>query len=190
MSSKNLIIAVPHPHLRGRSKKVVVLSDEVRKVIEDMKAATLDWETSRPHEVGVALAAIQIDQPYKIIIIRNDFDNKDDKTFVIFINPEIVKREGKIEKDYEGCLSVQDIYGKIPRYSKIRMKALDEQGRQVRVRAEGFLARVIQHELDHLTGKLFTDLVEDKPEAFYKLMPDGKLINIPQDEVRKTGIFW
>ncbi len=187
MSSKDLIITVPDPHLRGRSKKVVIFTDEIRKVINDMKAATLDWEASRPHEVGVALAAVQIDQPYRIIIIRSDFDNKDDKTFAVFINPEIVKKEGKVEEDFEGCLSVQDIYGKVPRYSKVRLRALDEQGRQVRVRAEGFLARVIQHELDHLTGKLFIDLIEDKPEAFYKLMPDGKLINIPQDEVKR---FW
>jgi len=151
-----------------------------------MKAAALDWEASRPHEVGVALAAIQIDQPYRIIVIRNDFDNKDDKTFAVFINPEIVKREGEVQEDYEGCLSVEDIYGKVPRYAKVRMRALDEQGRQVRVRAEGFLARVIQHELDHLSGKLFVDLIENKPEAFYKLLPDGKLINIAPEEVEKA----
>ena len=189
MSIKDLIITTPNPRLRGRSKKVVVLSDEIRRVIDDMKAATLDWESSRPHEVGVALAAIQIDQPQRVIVIRNDFDNKGDKTFAVFINPEIVKYEGTVEEDYEGCLSVKDIYGKVPRYSKIRMKATDEQGRQVRVRAEGFLARVIQHELDHLSGKLFIDLIADKPEAFYKLLPDDKLINMSQDEVKKTGIF-
>lgn len=186
MSAKNLIISLPHPHLRGRSKKVAILTDETHKIIEDMKAAALDWEASRPHEVGVALAAIQIDQPQRIIIIRNDFDNKDDKTFAVFINPEIVKREGAVQEDYEGCLSVKDIYGKVPRYTKIRMRALDEQGRQVRVRAEGFLARVIQHELDHLSGKLFVDYIENKPKAFYKLLPDGKLANIAYEEIEKT----
>lgn len=185
MSSKDLIISLPNEHLRDRSKKVVVLSDEVRKVIEDMKAATLDWEANRPHEVGVALAAIQIDQPYRIIVIRNDFYNKDDKTFAVFINPEIVKREGKVQEDYEGCLSVKDIYGQVPRYSKIRLKALNEQGREVRVRADGFLARVIQHEVDHLSGKLFVDLIENKPEAFYKLLPDGKLVNIAHEDVKR-----
>ncbi len=189
MAKKDLIISLPHPHLRGRSKKVVTLSDEVRKIIGDMKAATLDWEASRPHEVGVALAAIQIDQPQRIIIIRSDFDDKEDKTFAVFINPEIVKREGDVEEDYEGCLSVKDIYGKVPRYTKVRLKAMDEHGRQVRVRAEGFLARVIQHELDHLSGKLFVDYLEDKPQAFYKLMSDGKLTSMPYEQVKKTGIF-
>ncbi|MEK7561493.1 MAG: peptide deformylase, partial [Patescibacteria group bacterium] len=132
---------------------------------------------------------IQIDQFYRIIIIRNDFDNKDDKTFVVFINPEIVKREGVVQEDYEGCLSVKDIYGKVPRHSKIRMKALDEQGREVRVRAEGFLARVIQHEIDHLKGKLFVDGLEDNAEAFYKLAADGKLTHLDYEEVQKAGIF-
>ncbi|MEK7095794.1 MAG: peptide deformylase, partial [Patescibacteria group bacterium] len=141
------------------------------------------------HEVGVALAAIQIDQPYRIIIIRHDFDNKDDKSFSVFINPQIVKKEGDILADYEGCLSVQDIYGKVPRYSKIRMKALDEHGRQVRVRAEGFLARVIQHEIDHLKGLVFVDYIKDQPEAFYKLTADGKLTHLDYEEVQKAGIF-
>lgn len=189
MSAKDLIISLPHPHLRGRSKKIAIVTDEVRKVVDDMKAATLDWEASRPHEVGVALAAIQIDQPYRIIVIRNNFDNKDDKTFAVFINPEIVKREGLVQEDYEGCLSVKDIYGKVPRYSKVRLKAMNEDGRQVRVRADGFLARVIQHEIDHLKGKLFVDYLEDKPEAFYKLNPDGKLVGINYDDVKKTHIF-
>ncbi len=84
---------------------------------------------------------------------------------------------------------MQDIYGKVPRRAKVRMKALDEQGREVRVRAEGFLARVIQHELDHLSGKLFIDLIEDKPDAFYKLLPGGKLTNMTPDEISKTGIL-
>jgi len=189
MSAKDKIIALPNPRLRDKSRKVTVISDDLLKVIDDMKAATLDWEASRPHEVGVALAAIQIDQPYRIIIVRNDFDNKDDKTFSVFINPQIVKKEGDVQEDYEGCLSVQDIYGKVPRYSKIRLRALDEQGREVRVRAEGFLARVIQHEVDHLAGQLFIDHIKDKPEAFYKLNPDGKLVSINYDDVQKTGIF-
>src|SRR3990167_4988084 len=134
MSKKDLIIALPNEHLRQRSQRVTVVGGEVHKVIDDMKAATLDWEAGRPHEVGVALAAIQIDQPYKVIIIRNDFNNKQDKTFSVFINPQIVKKEGDIQADYEGCLSVKDIYGKVPRHSKIRLKALNENGQPVRVR--------------------------------------------------------
>ena len=189
MAKKDLIITLPNRHLHQKSKKVGPITDELRQVIANMKAATLDWEANRPHEVGVALAAIQIDQPYKIIAIRNDFDNKQDKTFSVFINPQIVKKEGEVQADYEGCLSVKDIYGKVPRHSKIRLKALNENGQPVRVRAEGFLARVIQHEVDHIGGLVFTDHIKDQPEAFFKLGADGKLSSLPYEQVQKSGIF-
>ena len=153
--NKNDIISLPNPHLRTRSKKIGIVTDEVKQLIDGMKAATLDWEDSREHEVGVALAAIQVDQPLRIVVVRNDFDNRDDKSFTVFINPEITKYEGKIEQDYEGCLSVPDIYGKVPRYSKVRVRAQDLDGRFFRVTAEGFLARVFQHEIDHTNGKVF-----------------------------------
>lgn len=186
-SPKELIVTLPNSSLRRKSQRINVITPEVQKIIADMKAATLDWETSRPHEVGVALAAIQIDQPLRIIIVRNDFDNKDDKSFSVFINPEIVKKEGPLEADFEGCLSVKDVYGKVPRYAKIRLRALDENGRRVRVRAGGFLARVIQHEVDHLQGTVFVDHLEDKPDAFYKLSNEGKLEPIDYEKV--TGLF-
>lgn len=189
MAKKDLIITLPNEHLRGKSQKVGIISNELRQIIKDMKDATLDWEASRPHEVGVALAAVQIDKPYRIIIIRSDFDDKKNRTFAVFINPEIVKKEGELKADFEGCLSVTDIYGKVPRYNKIRMRALDETGRAVRVKAEGFLARVLQHEVDHLNGLLFTDHIKDMPEAFFKLESDGKLANISYEDVKKTNIF-
>lgn len=189
MATKDLIITLPDKHLREHSKKIGVITDEVRKIINDMISAAIDWENSRPHEVGVALAAIQINRPLKIIIVRNDFDNKEDKSFSVFINPQIVKLEGKVEEDFEGCLSVSDIYGRVPRYSKIRMRALDELGEPVRVRAEGFLARVLQHEIDHLNGKVFIDHIEDKPEAFYRLNEEGKLEKLDYEQIRSSGIF-
>lgn len=189
MAKKDLIITLPNEHLRGKSQKVGIISDELRQIIGDMKAATLDWEASRPHEVGVALAAIQIDKPYRIIVIRSDFDDKKNKTFAVFINPEIVKKEGELKADFEGCLSVTDVYGKVPRYSKIRLRALDETGQSVRVKAEGFLARVLQHEVDHLNGLLFVDHIKDMPEAFFKLSPEGKLESMSYEDVQKTHIF-
>lgn len=188
-ANKGIIITLPNPRLHAKSQRVAVISEEVRKVIEDMKSATLDWEKSRPHEVGVALAAIQIDQPLKIIIIRNNFDDKKDKTFSVFINPKIMKYEGVLEEDFEGCLSVLNIYGKVPRWNKVRMRALDEQGREVRVRADGFLARVLQHEVDHINGMVFVDHIKGKPEAFYHLTSDGKLSKSNYEQIQKTGIF-
>jgi peptide deformylase len=188
-ATKDSIIVLPNQHLRQKSRRVPVITDEVRQVIQDMIDATVDWEATREHEVGVALAAIQVDKPYKIIIVRNDFDNKQDKTFKVFINPEIMKVEGEVTEDFEGCLSVTDIYGKVPRYDKVRIRAMDHTGAVVRIKAEGFLARVFQHEIDHINGMVFVDHLKDHQDAFYKLTADGKLDPIAYEEAVKTGIF-
>jgi peptide deformylase len=189
MSAKDSIIVLPNQELRQKSKRVTAVTAEIRQVIDDMVAATVDWEDSREHEVGVALAAIQIDQPYRIVIVRNNFEDKQDKTFTVFINPEIVKLEGELEEDYEGCLSVTDIYGKVPRYSKARIRALDENGNPVRVKVSGFLARVFQHEIDHTNGVMFVDHIKDKDDAFYKLTDQGKLKQIDYDSIKKEKIL-
>jgi peptide deformylase len=188
-ATKNDIIVLPNPHLRQKSKRVAVVTDEVKQVIQDMVDATVDWEASREHEVGVALAAVQIDKLYKVIIVREDFENKENKVFKVFINPEITKLEGEVEEDYEGCLSVTDIYGKVPRYNKIRVRAMNEAGQIIRVKAEGFLARVFQHEIDHINGKVFVDHLQGKRDAFYKLTDEGKLEPIDYEQVQKIGIF-
>jgi peptide deformylase len=189
MSKKDMIISLPDNHLRQRSQRVPVIDDKVIKIVEDMKAATLDWESTRPHEVGVALAAIQIDKPYRIVVVRNNFEDKKDQSFAVLINPEIVKLDGELEEDYEGCLSVPDVYGKVSRYQKVRVRAMDERGRSIRVKAEGFLARILQHEVDHTLGKMFIDHIKDKRDAFYELTADGKLKNVPYEQIEKTGIF-
>lgn len=156
-----------------------------------MEEATLDWERSRAHEVGVALAAVQIDQLLRIIVIRNNFDNKDDHSFSVFINPEITKYEGTIEEDFEGCLSVKDIYGKVPRYTKIRIKALDLDGKEFRVTAEGFLARIFQHEIDHTKGIVFIDHIKANENAFYKLTSDGNLEKLEYEkDIRNNSVLW
>lgn len=169
------LITIPNPHLREPSKKVGIINEDTAKLIERMQDITLEWEAGREHEVGVALAAIQIDVPLRVVVVRSDFDNKEDKSFRAFINPTITKYEGEIIEDYEGCLSVKDIYGKVPRYSKVRIKALDVSGKEVRFSAEGFLARVFQHEIDHTNGKVFLDHIKDSPMAFFTLNSDGNL---------------
>jgi peptide deformylase len=188
---KSDIITLPNTHLRERSKKVGLISEEVKSLIQGMQEATLDWEDSRDHEVGVALAAIQVDRPLRVVVIRNNFDNKKDRTFSIFINPIITKYEGDIVEDYEGCLSVPEIYGKVPRYSKVRIRALDENGREIRLTAEGFLARVFQHEIDHTNGIVFIDHIKDNKEAFFKLKEDGRLEELDYEkDVRANRILW
>ena len=182
------LITLPNPHLRQRSKKVGFISDEIKQLIADMEAATLDWEATREHEVGVALAAIQIDQLYRVVVVRNNFDDKDDKSFQVLINPEITKYEGELFEDYEGCLSVRNNYGRVPRHSKVRLKALDIKGREFRVTAEGFLARVLQHEVDHTNGIVFIDHIKDTEDAFFILDKDGKLESLNYDKDIKDNV--
>jgi peptide deformylase len=189
--TKDDIITLPNPHLREKSKRVGIVSDEIRQVVADMEAATISWDESRDHEVGVALAAVQIDRLYKIVVVRNNYDDKSDHTFTTFINPEITKFEGIVEEDFEGCLSVTNIYGKVPRYTKVKVKATDLDGREFRVKAEGFLARIFQHEIDHTNGIVFIDHIKDDPEAFFRLGEDGKLEPIDYaKEIESNSLLW
>ncbi len=185
------LITLPNPHLRQISKKVGYIDEEIQELIKRMEAITLDWESSREHEVSVALAAIQIDAPIRIVIIRNDFDNKKDKTFHALLNPTITKYEGDIIEDFEGCLSITDLYGKVPRYAKVRVKALDITGNEIRFSATGFLARVLQHEIDHTHGKLFVDHIKDSPSAFYELNSEGILQQLDYaKDIQRSKILW
>jgi peptide deformylase len=189
--TKDDIITLPNPHLRQKSRRIGLITDEIRGVVENMQAATIDWDTSREHEVGVALAAVQIDQLYKIIVVRNNYDNKDDHNFTVFINPEITKFGGEVLAEFEGCLSVPTIYGKVPRHTKVKVKALDLNGKEFRITAEGFLARIFQHEVDHTKGIVFIDHIKDDAEAFFHLNNEGKLEPLDyKKDVEKNPILW
>jgi peptide deformylase len=190
LSPKDTIIALPHGSLRTRSKKIGLVTDEVRKIIQDMKDATIDWEASRKNEAGVALAAVQTNILLRIVIVRNNCDDKTDTSFTTFINPEITKSEGPMELDYEGCLSIKNLYGHVPRYSKVRVKALDEDGREFKIKAEGFMARILQHEIDHTNGVVYIDHIKDVKDAFYTLTDDGKLEPLDYEKVSQDPILW
>ena len=173
--TKDDIIALPNPHLRQKSHRVHVVTDDIQQLSDDMIAAALDWEDSRPHEISAALAAVQVDRLERVVIVRADFDNKSTREFMTLINPEIVKYEGEVVADFEGCLSVKHVYGKVPRHTKVRVKALDLEGNEIRFKAEGFLARVIQHEIDHTNGIVFIDHIREDGHAFYTLDDKGEL---------------
>lgn len=177
------VVTLPYENLRKRSKPIGHISEQTLQLIRDMEDSTLDWEDKREHEVGVALAAVQVDSLKRVVVIRNNFDNKEDRTFTAYINPEIEKYEGEIVTEFEGCLSVKDLYGKVPRYSKVHVKAKNVDGDVVRFTAEGFLARVFQHEIDHTNGMLFVDKIKDEPEAFHRLRKiSGKIEPLSEDE--------
>lgn len=188
---KEQIITLPNPHLRQKSSKVHVITDSVLALIDDMTNASIDWEDSRPHEISAALAAVQVDHLLRVVIVRSDFDDKAVREFTPLINPEIVKFEGETVADYEGCLSVSGVYGKVPRATKIRVKALDVSGNEIRFKAEGFLARVIQHEIDHTNGVVFIDHIRDETNAFYTLDEKGELQPLDYDtHIKQNHILW
>lgn len=184
---KEDIIILPNPHLRQKSSRVHVITPQVSQLISDLTSASIDWEDSRPHEISAAIAAVQVDVLKRVIIVRSDFDDKDNREFSALINPEIVKYEGEIVEDYEGCLSVGDIYGRVPRYSKVRVKALDSEGNEVHFKATGFLARVLQHEIDHTNGVVFIDHIRDIKDAFFKLDKKGELQPLDYDTYIKNN---
>lgn len=189
--NKDDIITLPNPHLRARSKKARPQDEKTIKLVADMTAASIDWENSRPFEISAALAAVQIDRLERVVIIREDFDNKENPTFVPLINPEIIKYEGEEIEDFEGCLSVKDTYGRVKRWSKIRVKVFDLEGNELRFKAEGFLARVIQHEVDHTNGIVFIDHIKGQKDAFFRLNDKGEFVaqNYEKD-IKNNAELW
>lgn len=178
------IITMPHGSLRERSTKISEVNDEIKQLSDNMTAATLDWEDTRPNELGVALAAVQVNRLYRMVVVRNDFDNKKDRSFLTLLNPKIIRREGEPILGPEGCLSVADVYAMVPRYPKIRLEAQTLDGETVRLDASDFLARVLQHEIDHCNGTLFIDHVAD--DQFLFLQDNGELVDASPEQVTKV----
>lgn len=144
------ILHFPDPRLRIKAKPVVQVTDLTRALIRDM----LETMYAAP---GIGLAATQVAVNQRVIVL--DVSEHGDHPQA-FINPEILSRDGT-EVMQEGCLSVPGVYEEVERAERIRVKALDADGRSVEFDADGLLAVCIQHELDHLDGKLFVDYLSD-----------------------------
>lgn len=189
MTKKDIpsIVTTPDPRLRQKSEKVHQIDDETKRIIDEMIASSLAWEEEHEFELSAAMAAPQLGYNKRIIVVREDMSNKDNATFVPLINPVVIKTEGKIIEDYEGCLSVPSVYGKVGRPYKARIKAVTENGEEVRLKATGFLARTLLHEIDHLDGVLFIDHIKDQTDAFYKLNDKGDLEPLDYDKYIKNN---
>ena len=181
------IITTPDERLREKSKKVNQITDEVKDIIAKMTKLSLDWEKTHPYELSAAMAAPQMGINKRIIIVRDDMDTKENNHFTALINPEVIKTEGKMLKDYEGCLSVPEIYGLVERPKKAKIKALLEDGTEVRIKAEDSLARVLLHEIDHLEGILFIDHIKNKKDAFFKMNEKGDLMPLDYEKLIKNN---
>lgn len=140
------ILHYPDPRLRQVAKPVGVVNDDIRCLVDDM-AETM---YAAP---GIGLAAVQINVPKRVVVIDL---SETRRALQVFINPEIVERDGK-QVFEEGCLSVPGVFDEVERAQHIRVRALDRDGKPFEIEAEGLLATCIQHEIDHLDGKVFVD---------------------------------
>lgn len=148
------ILEYPDPRLKKVAAPVAAVTADVRKLVRDM-AETM---YAAP---GVGLAATQVNVHKRVIVIDIS-DHKDDLR--VFINPEILSAEGEAECE-EGCLSVPGYYDKVTRAARVRVRALDEHGETFELDAEGLLAVCIQHEMDHLLGKVFVEYLSPLKRA-------------------------
>ena len=169
---KKNLITIPDKILRMKSKRIGFIDDSIKNLANDMVETTLDWD--HDSEFGAALAAIQVGEPIRLTVVRNSFENGEDKTFTTLLNPEIVKSSPEMISDIEGCLSVTGIYGRVKRHLKIKVKAQDLEGNDIRLSLEGFPARVLQHEIDHMHGIIFLDHIKDSKNLF-SIDKDGQL---------------
>ena len=185
------IITTPDERLREKSEKVHQIDAEIADIIADMRQLSLAWEKDHPYELSAAMAAPQMGVNKRVIIIRDDMKEKQNAHFTALLNPEVIRTEGKVITDYEGCLSVPSIYGKVPRPSKVKIKAIMEDGTPVRIKANGELARTLLHEIDHLDGVLFIDHIRDDEDAFYRMTDDGELEPMDYEkEIKNHPELW
>lgn len=141
------VLRFPDERLRTKAATVVEINHDVKQIIDDMLETMYD-------ENGVGLAATQVNIHQRIVVINVSEDK--DQSYVL-INPEIISHSNETEINEEGCLSVPGCYAKVDRYTEVTVKALDRDGKEFTLNATELLAICIQHELDHLDGKLFVD---------------------------------
>jgi len=153
MAIRPIITDQEHKILRSKAKRVGRIDDSIRRLIDDM------IETMRAAP-GVGLAAPQIGVPLRVIVV--EYENQ----LYSLINPEIVKSSGEAT-DEEGCLSAPHWQGPVTRATSLVVKGRNREGKEVRIKAEGWLARIFQHEVDHLEGTLFLDRVRDRSQIHW-----------------------
>ncbi|MCK5121507.1 MAG: peptide deformylase [Methylomarinum sp.] len=142
------VLEFPDKRLRTKAKKVTVFDGAIEALVDDMLETMYDAR-------GVGLAATQIDVHQRIIVI--DISEENDAPLCL-INPEIIEKDG-VEEEEEGCLSVPGFFEKIKRAKHVKVKAFDKQGKPFEMEADELLSICIQHEMDHLEGKLFVDYI-------------------------------
>jgi len=163
------VLRFPDEKLRTKATPVAEVNQDVKAIIDDMFETMYD-------ENGVGLAATQVNIHQRIVVINVTEDK--DQAYVL-INPEIISHSNQTEINEEGCLSVPGCYAKVDRYTEVTVKALDRNGKEFTLTATELLAICIQHELDHLDGKLFVDYLSPlkRQRIKTKLEKEARLVN-------------
>lgn len=150
------IVTLPNKILRQKARKVTSFDAELQTLIDDM----VDTMRAAP---GVGLAAPQVDVPLRVIVVEFSEDPEDEETppkLYTLVNPEIARASAEEELGTEGCLSIPGIVGDVERPLTVTVKGFNRRGQSVKIKAGGWLARIFQHEVDHLNGVLFVDKAE------------------------------
>lgn len=153
------IYCLPEAVLRQKAKKVPKIDASIKRLIDDMVDTMIQAE-------GVGLAAPQVGVSLRVAV----FQMPEEEPFAI-VNPKMVKRAGK-RLLTEGCLSVPGYQGEVERSISITIKGLDQKGKEIRIKATGLMAQALEHEVDHLNGVLYIDLIEDE-DKLYKIEPEN-----------------
>lgn len=147
------VIKMDNPVLHQKAKRVRKIDDSIQKLIDNMIETMYEIE-------GIGLAAPQVGVPLQVVVIQLP----DEEDVITLINPEIVKTSEETEMMMEGCLSLPGYNGDVKRSTSITVKARDRQGKPIRIKGEGLLAQVLQHETDHINGIVFVDHLESIDE--------------------------
>jgi len=150
------IVTFPDPFLKLKAKQVTKFDTELQTLVDNM------FETMRAAP-GVGLAAPQIGESLRLVVVEyteDEDENAKPKKYVL-VNPEIVKRSEEMITDIEGCLSLPGLAGRVERHEAVTVKAKNRFGKPLKIEAEGWLARIFQHEIDHLEGVLYIDRAEE-----------------------------
>lgn len=167
------ILTAPHPLLWQPSQKVKTLNKKILKIIKDLKQTLKAQENPQ----GVGLAACQISHPLRIFITKSTPKS----SFSVFINPEITWKSKELTEGVpdrpnplEGCLSLPGLWGKVARHKSLKLRYQTQDGQIRHQKFQGFLATIIQHEIDHLGGRLFPQRVLEQKEKLYKIVGKDK----------------
>lgn len=150
------IITLPDPVLRKKARKITEFGPELQNLIDDMV------ETMR-EAPGVGLAAPQIGVSSRLIVVEfgDDEDEEAPRKLYVVLNPEIVRTDNETVSGVEGCLSIPQLVGNVERFESVTVRGLNRRGQPLKIKARGWLARIFQHEIDHLDGVLFVDRTDE-----------------------------